>query len=763
MMEDLAVLDLLECPLCMEPLDVSAKVLPCQHTFCKSCLQQHEASHPHQMCCPECRAAVPGSVEELPTNPLLLRLLENLQERGPLGAPRDRSRYVSSTVQEDLSSSYIQDLPETQGVQAQALYDFHGNKPGELTMKSGDIIYLRWKVDDNWYYGESKDSSGLVPVSVLRVISEQPQPLALCRALYDFNANNLDPDDSKECLTFFKGDSITLIKQVNENWVEGKLGDKVGIFPLQLTEPNPAAYELLEKRKRRDSVESHPRSGVRVNADAYIHRRLAGASHKSARPPNVSLLNSLNHPPLSQSQQPPHISSTAQPSSSKTPQLATFNKPRLRSSHRNLPKRDRTMSSESPPTITMALINPQASPMPSESKMSATQQLSISVCAALYSYTPHRSEELELRKGEMVGVYGKFKEGWLRGLSLRTGKVGILPANYVTPVLRTSARFLEQTKPAIPNTSTLSTKRHTPHKPQAVVLALDRVNGDTPSATMAVMSSASPGRAPQLGGKQGWSTVRRAFHATHRGLPHHGSYNSNSILSLQPPPQDLGQIYTFGRSPVLPKKRNGLFSNPIKTQHWAYETTAPSAGGYQPVSRDPVQKEASTAPQSILVKPDAHKHNAEKPVKSVRFLTHDASQTTSKMASASTTGHISSSQSALDHWNPSAILGRDGSTLVLKDTKTLPARKSTGQDHAATDCLSLNMKPVLINNQSGSNRYRVMKGYNAKTDAELTLTEGEIVIVQRPRADGRLLVTQEISGKTGLFHSSILEILDRVL
>ncbi|XDV36983.1 hypothetical protein PO909_006685 [Leuciscus waleckii] len=771
MMEDLAVLDLLECPLCMEPLDVSAKVLPCQHTFCKSCLQQHEASHHHQMCCPECRTAVPGSVEELPTNPLLVRLLESLQERVPQGTPRDRSgRYVSSAVQENLLGSYIQDLPkqeqDTQWVQAQALYDFQGNAPGEITMKSGDIIYLRWKVDDNWYYGESKESSGLVPVNVVRVISEQSQPLALCRALYDFNANNLDPDDSKECLTFFKGDNITLIKQVNENWVEGKLGDKVGIFPLQLTEPNPAAHELLEKRKRRDSVESHPRSAVRVNADAYVHRRLAGASHKSARPPNVSLLNSLNHPPLSQSQQPPHISSTAQPSSSKTPQLATFDKPRLRSSHRNLPKRDRTMNGESPPAITMALINPQASSVPSESKMSATQQLSISVCAALYSYTPHRSEELELRKGEMVGVYGKFKEGWLRGLSLRTGKVGILPANYVTPVLRTSARFLEQTKPAVPNTSTLSTKRHTPHKPQAVVLALDRVNSDTPSATAAVMSSAGPGRAPQPGVKQGWSTVRRAFHATHRGSPHHGSYNSHSILSLQPPPQDLGQIYTFGRSPVLPKKRNGLFSNPIKTQHWAYETTAPSAGGYQAVYRDSVQKEASTAPQSILVKPEAHKHNAEKPVKSVRFLTHDAPQTTSKIASASSAGHISGSQSglsALDHWNPSAILGRDGNTLVLKDTKALPARKSTGQDHAAMDCLSLNIKPVLIGNQSGSSRYRVMKGYNAKSDAELTLTEGEIVIVQRPRADGRLLVTQEISGKTGLFHISVLEILDKVL
>lgn len=56
-----------------------------------------------------------------------------------------------------------------------------------------------------------------------------------------------------------------------------------------------------------------------------------------------------------------------------------------------------------------------------------------------------------------------------------------------------------------------------------------------------------------------------------------------------------------------------------------------------------------------------------------------------------------------------------------------------------------------------------MKGYNAKTDAELTLTEGEMVIVQRPRPDGRVLITQEISGKTGLYYNNVLEILDKVL
>lgn len=62
-------------------------------------------------------------------------------------------------------------------------------------------------------------------------------------------------------------------------------------------------------------------------------------------------------------------------------------------------------------------------------------------CAVLYSYNPRRPEELELKKGEMVGVYGKFKEGWLRGLSLRTGRVGILPSNYISPVLRLDARI----------------------------------------------------------------------------------------------------------------------------------------------------------------------------------------------------------------------------------------------------------------------------------------------------------------------------------
>ena len=199
-------------------------------------------------------------------------------------------------------------------------------------------------------------------------------------------------------------------------------------------------------------------------------------------------------------------------------------------------------------------------------------------CAVLYSYKPRRPEELELRKGEMVGVYGKFKEGWLRGLSLRTGKVGILPSNYVSPVLRweavgaewhlesdrgqddmststqlslkyitasqrlvlgsnkvtnlyfshcrTSARLLE-TKAATASSqyNTVAGRKPTAAKNPAVVL--DRVNTDgaihstgqvpsVPNGAQHATSSTGAGKPSFYGRSQGWDTVRRLFNP-HRG------------------------------------------------------------------------------------------------------------------------------------------------------------------------------------------------------------------------------------------------------
>ena len=86
MMDESSLLDLLECPVCLERLDATAKVLPCQHTFCKRCLQSIVTSRQGELRCPECRYLVRCAVEDLPANILLLRLLDGIT-RGQ-GPPR---------------------------------------------------------------------------------------------------------------------------------------------------------------------------------------------------------------------------------------------------------------------------------------------------------------------------------------------------------------------------------------------------------------------------------------------------------------------------------------------------------------------------------------------------------------------------------------------------------------------------------------------------------------------------------------------------
>uniref|UniRef100_A0A8C1RHA7 RING-type domain-containing protein n=1 Tax=Cyprinus carpio TaxID=7962 RepID=A0A8C1RHA7_CYPCA len=86
-MDESALLDLLECPVCLERLDATAKVLPCQHTFCRRCLLGIVGSR-GELRCPECRTLVESGVDELPSNILLVRLtvisVEDLS--GPLSS-----------------------------------------------------------------------------------------------------------------------------------------------------------------------------------------------------------------------------------------------------------------------------------------------------------------------------------------------------------------------------------------------------------------------------------------------------------------------------------------------------------------------------------------------------------------------------------------------------------------------------------------------------------------------------------------------------
>lgn len=94
-MDEHTLNDLLECSVCLERLDTTSKVLPCQHTFCRKCLlvsthclysnrkthyiellPQDIVASQHKLRCPECRVLVNCRIDELPPNVLLMRILE---------------------------------------------------------------------------------------------------------------------------------------------------------------------------------------------------------------------------------------------------------------------------------------------------------------------------------------------------------------------------------------------------------------------------------------------------------------------------------------------------------------------------------------------------------------------------------------------------------------------------------------------------------------------------------------------------------------
>ncbi|XP_049442150.1 E3 ubiquitin-protein ligase SH3RF2 [Epinephelus fuscoguttatus] len=832
-MEDLALSALLECPLCFVPLDVSAKVLPCQHTFCMSCLQRQEAAH-SQLLCPECRAPVPvRTVEELPANLLLVRLLEGLQgSTGPRG-DEQAARYAVPLVRGGMAVREGQQQFESQHREKQghnelalraSMCNQRGDSPGELVLTPG--ITPKHKVDESWHHGNAGAS---VTASTLQAVSQMPQlhplqqlqPPALCRALHDFNPEEMNLEDSKYCLSFLKGDILTVIRRVDEHWIEAKLGEKVGICPLQFTEPNSVAAKLLEGKNRRgsDSAEFQHRTGSGGKDKATDVSNRTTHHGVPQVPAKTPIINAL---PLSSQRKQPAASSINfyQTAKGETTNISTFNSfnrqgqphhlsvpraarghphpskvnsQRIRrysdTTHRHLLQSERKMTSETPPTISMALVNPQMSSASADNRTSSTQQLSISVCAVLYSYKPRRPEELELRKGEMVGVYGKFKEGWLRGLSLRTGKVGILPSNYITPVLRTSARILE-TKAANASSqyNTVAGKKPTAAKNPAVVLALDRVNSDgaiystgqvpsVPNGAQHAMSSTGAVKPSFYGSSQGWDTVRRIFNP-HRGS-NHVSHTSN--LNVPSNSQHFAQVQASGYSPAMQRKKNSsILSNSVRPRGWMTEPAAPSAAAVfkdreftsLPEATFQHDRQPPNGPHSILVRPDSHKNNTDKPAKSVRFFTDEDSPPPRPRTSSWSSGNQVPSNSRpgpppLEVWAPSLTLGRDGPGIILKEGKAPILRK--GLETTVSDLNSNQQKPMslqpslsAVSAQFSPSRHRVTTTHLAQTDSELSLLQGELVLVHRPRPDGRVLITQESSGQTGLFHSVVLQDLERL-
>ncbi|KAM3864939.1 sorbin and SH3 domain-containing protein 2 [Diretmus argenteus] len=172
---------------------------------------------------------------------------------------------------------------------ARAIYDFKAQTAKELTFKKGDAVNIIRQIDNNWYEGEHRGRVGIFPMSYVEKMPStekkqpvRPPPPAHVReigeavARYNFNA------DTNVELSLRKGERVILIRQVDQNWYEGKIPDttKQGIFPV--------SYVDIVKRSPSKSpthlVDPHGYPGNRTPSSTPIKRYVQDALHGGGDP-----------------------------------------------------------------------------------------------------------------------------------------------------------------------------------------------------------------------------------------------------------------------------------------------------------------------------------------------------------------------------------------------------------------------------------------------------------------------------------------------
>ncbi|XP_015366916.1 PREDICTED: SH3 domain-containing RING finger protein 3 isoform X2 [Diuraphis noxia] len=498
-MDEKLLNDLLECSVCLERLDTSSKVLSCQHTFCKKCLDEIVATH-KELRCPECRTLVECRVDELPPNVLLMRILEGMKSKNAISPPKKPS--VACADQRPPKAS--KQVPYQRNMFARALYDYSSKEPGDLSFKKGDMIILRQKVDSNWYQGEANGVIGIFPLSYVQVFpTSLPSHIPQCKALYDFKMNK---EDDEGCLSFSKGDIITVLRRIDQNWAEGKISNRIGIFPLSFVDLNQIARALMKLSVSSQPTQSRmapptpeeaaPLLPIELSAACQStntkHNATDEAKHVLDNTKVTSENTSSSSSTTTTSPNTTSPSDTTSSSPSRSPSHAPFvensTNRSLPTSNLDTPKRhsftngvgplslgshtseNKRYSAEilsqddiavfSSPNTNLEIQSTQPvngvkdsklhrhGSLRSHSKPIATQNVRSKIPiqlpakhVSLYPYKPQKADELELKRGQLYMVTECCKDGWYKGTSLKTNCSGVFPGNYVTPA-KISVRLL---------------------------------------------------------------------------------------------------------------------------------------------------------------------------------------------------------------------------------------------------------------------------------------------------------------------------------
>ncbi|NWZ91004.1 SH3R3 ligase, partial [Nesospiza acunhae] len=677
-----------------------------------------------------------------------------------------------------------------------ALYTYEGKEPGDLKFNKGDIIILRRKVDENWYHGELNGNHGFFPASYIQCIKPLPQAPPQGKALYDFEIK--DKDQDKDCLTFTKDEILTVIRRVDDNWAEGMLGDKIGIFPILYVELNESAKQLMEMDKTCSAAASGcdlplATETVAVAAAAAVGLApcstlaAAGAAGAAQRQVEGKKNAKKRHSftALSMTHKSSQAASNRHSMEISAPVLISSSDPRAAARIGDLTHLSSSAPAQDSSLIgTATVAGPRTSAIIGDQGTPPKVQLPLNIYLALYAYKPQKNDELELRKGEMYRVIEKCQDGWFKGTSLRSGMSGVFPGNYVTPVSRvpvgagqprnSGAVGAPTTKvapgaihPIVAGHSNATTAVR-PVVPITAPPTHGQLQAASPQLSTCLRYSAQPaGSQPRSAMQMGkCSPGPPAWHHCWATPPVQPSRMCPAPLLSSSPRQGgcRPRSDPRPRCPLIPLTSAAAAITPpnVSAAHLNGDVGSGTLGG--PAAPGPAgkaeerkneKKEKKSGLLKLLAGASTKKKSRSPPSVSP---THDPQTAIEGVLQGAVGPELSSLSSH----------GRAGSCPIESEMQGAMGLEPL---HRKTGSLDLNFsipspaRPPLSSMAAirpepkplPRERYRVVVPYPPQSEAEIELKEGDIVFVHKKREDGWYKGTLQRNGRTGLFPGSFVE------
>ncbi|XP_075586625.1 uncharacterized protein LOC124489911 isoform X11 [Dermatophagoides farinae] len=373
---------------------------------------------------------------------------------------------------------------EPTGKMARVMYDFQAMARNELAVKKGDLVTIRKQINQQWMEVEDCSSGlvGFVPRTYLD-IDETSSPNGVARAKFDFNAKtNVE-------ISFKKGEKLTLLRRVDENWYEGmNERQDVGIFPVSYVEVMKqvanasairASLSFLDQQsssiitatvatsnssneKNQEGLETSsssslssmlllnlPISGANSSLPQHHHHPLTSIQPMASMPQLPTETGSSSggnssvvygHHPHIHNHHHQHAHHESQPPLTGDSSSTTGGGSQIYfSSTRSEPAGSTTSGSGGGGGYSTSNLMHQIRRAPDASRSQPGTNVERfclpkpKIYRVLYPYQPQQPDELELQYGDLLTVTIQCDDGWFLGRSTLTGKFGTFPGNYVEP------------------------------------------------------------------------------------------------------------------------------------------------------------------------------------------------------------------------------------------------------------------------------------------------------------------------------------------